>query len=71
MSEQPTLYRVAGESVECGFRLEEHGLVPVEPVGFLELYSPRESVDGASVESIRWFGPKKLGRYAIVRLDDE
>lgn len=47
--------------------------VPVEPVGFLDLYSPSQSTDGASVESIRWHGPKKPGRYAIVRLeaDDE
>jgi hypothetical protein len=46
-------------------------MVPVEPVGYVERYSPSESTDGASVESIRWFGPKKPGRYAIVRLDNE
>ena len=49
-------------------------LVKVEPVGYVERYSPRESTDGASVESIRWFGAKKPGRFTIVKIegvDDE
>lgn len=64
------LWKLRDDPDEWADLIVEGVLVNVEPVGYLERYTPRESVDGASVESIRWFGAKKPGRYAIVRVDD-
>ena len=41
------------------------------PVGYIDLYLPEESIDGAHVESLRWHKPQESGRYAIVKEPDE
>ena len=46
------------------------GLVPVEPAGILEVFTPRESVDGSHVSAIRTAKRLPSGRYAIVRLEE-
>ena len=76
MSEQPTLYRanpspIEGEEDTIERLAAFRAIVPVEPVGKIEVYSKRETVDDTHTISIRTDKTLKPGRYAIVRLDDE